>query len=150
MSTDLNKVLVIGRLTRDLTLRYMPDGTAVAQIGLAVNDNWTDKKTGEKKGTTLFVDVDVFGNAAESCKQFLSKASKVLVEGKLVCRDYVDKQGNKRKAWSIKAAPMGGVRFLDSKERLDRSEGSERQEPLDAPDETRPIARGDVPDELPF
>jgi single-strand DNA-binding protein len=147
VSQDLNRTFHTGRLTRDCELKYLPDGTAVANMRLAVNDDWTDKKTGEKKGSTLFIDVAVFGNAAESCKKFLSKGSKILVEGKLSCREYEDKQGNKKQAWSIKADPRGGVQFLDSKqERLDRSEGSEQQEAAEtAPARLTPKEEDDLP-----
>lgn len=88
---NLNKVLLIGNLTRDPELRYTPKGTAVGELGLAVNrrvrdanDNWTDEAT--------FVDVTVWGNNAENAQKYLTKGRGVFIEGRLQLDTWQDKQ----------------------------------------------------------
>ena len=93
---SLNKVLLIGNLTRDPELRYIPSGTAVAKFGLAVNREFTDKTTGEKKETPCFVDITVWGRQAEICNQYLTKGRPVLIEGRLEYSTWETKEGDKR------------------------------------------------------
>jgi single-strand DNA-binding protein len=93
---SLNKVLLIGNLTRDPELRYIPSGTAVAKFGLAVNRDYVDKASGEKKENTCFVDVTVWGKQAEICNQYLSKGRPVFVEGRLEFSTWETKDGDKR------------------------------------------------------
>ena len=80
--TTLNKVFLAGNLTRDPEVRYTPSGTAVAKLGLAVSDSYTNK-AGEKVESTCFVDVDVWSRQAETCGEYLTKGSPVLIEGRL-------------------------------------------------------------------
>ena len=79
MAAELNKVLLIGNLTRDPEMRYLDSGTAVAKLGLAVNRRYTDRN-GEKREETCFVDIDAWARLAEICNQYLKRGSKVLVE----------------------------------------------------------------------
>jgi len=108
----LNKVILIGNLTRDVELRYTPSGTAIAKLGLATNRKWRDRNSGEDREETLFIDVSVFGRAAEIANQYLGKGRRVLVEGRLVLEQWVDQNGNNRSKHSIAA---DNVQFLDSK-----------------------------------
>ena len=75
---SLNRVFLIGNLTRDPELRYSPSGTAVASFGMAINRNYTTQ-SGEKKEETCFVRIVVFGKQAESCSQYLHKGRPVFV-----------------------------------------------------------------------
>ena len=77
-----NKVLLMGNLTRDPEVRYTPKGTAIANIGLAVNRRWTTD-AGEQKEDVTFVDVEVWGRQAETVGQYLSKGKPIFVEGRL-------------------------------------------------------------------
>lgn len=82
MARSLNKVTIIGNLTRDPELRYTPQGTAVCSFGVATNRQWTTD-TGEKKEDVEFHNVVAWNKLAEICSQILSKGRKVYVEGRL-------------------------------------------------------------------
>jgi single-strand DNA-binding protein len=93
---SFNKVILMGNLTRDVELRYIPSGTAVTEIGLAVNDRRKDAK-GQWVDETTFVDITLWGRTAEICNEYLSKGSGVLIEGRLKLDQWDDKQtGQKR------------------------------------------------------
>ena len=92
---SLNKVFLIGNLTRPPELRYTPSGTAVADVRLAVNRSYTTQ-SGEKREDTCFLTVVVWGKQAESCGEYLDKGSPILVEGRLQTREWEGKDGQKR------------------------------------------------------
>jgi single-strand DNA-binding protein len=92
-----NKVLLIGNLTRDPELKYTPKGTAIANIGLAVNRRWTTE-TGEQKEDVTFVDVEVWGRQAETVGQYLSKGKPIFVEGRLKLDSWEDKETGQKKS----------------------------------------------------
>src|ERR1044071_8191041 len=92
---SLNKVLLIGNLTRAPELRYTPSGTAVADLRMAVNRNYSTQ-SGEKREETCFLTVVVWGKQAESCGEYLDKGSQIFVEGRLQTRDWESKDGQKR------------------------------------------------------
>jgi single-strand DNA-binding protein len=93
---NLNRVLLIGNLTRDPELRYTPQGTAVAELGLAINRVSTDTE-GRKHEETTFVDVTLWTRLAEIAGQYLKKGSPVFIEGRLQLDTWDDKQtGQKR------------------------------------------------------
>ena len=107
-----NKVILVGNLTRDVELRYTPNGTAIAKFGLATNRTYKDSVTGENKQEVMFIDITVFGRSAEIANQYLSKGRRVLIEGRLVLDQWVDAQGQKRSKHSIVAEKL---QFMDSK-----------------------------------
>ena len=88
---NLNRVLLIGNLTRDPELRYTPKGTAVTEIGLAVNRIYSGED-GEKKEETTFVDVTLWARQAEIAGQYLKKGRPVFIEGRLQLDTWDDKQ----------------------------------------------------------
>src|SRR2546421_5840044 len=92
---SLNKVFLIGNLTRPPELRYTPSGTAVADLRLAVNRNYTTQG-GEKREETSFITVVVWGKQAETCGEYLDKGSPILVDGRLQTREGEGKDGQKR------------------------------------------------------
>ena len=114
----LNRICIMGRITRDLELRRTQDGTAVTSFTVAVDDDFKSKATGEKK--TYFLDVVAWRHAAEFVCQYLGKGRMVVVEGKLTVRDWTDKDGNKRTTAEVVA---DNVYFADSK----RSESNDNQ-----------------------
>ena len=114
----LNRICIMGRITRDLDLRRTQDGTAVTSFTVAVDDDFKSKATGEKK--TYFLDVVAWRHAAEFVCQYLGKGRMVVVEGKLTVRDWTDKDGNKRTTAEVVA---DNVYFADSK----RSESNDNQ-----------------------
>jgi len=92
---DLNKIFLVGRLTRDPESKMLPSGTAVANFGLATNRYFTDK-SGEKQQEVEFHNISTFGKIAESASQYLKKGGLVLIEGRIKTRSWNDKEGNKR------------------------------------------------------
>lgn len=143
---SLNKVMLIGRLTRDPELRYIPAGTPVADLGIAVNRDYTDKE-GEKHSDTLFVDVSAWGKQAEICEKFLTKGSLVYIEGRLQLDTWETPQGEKRSRLRVVAER---VQFLDLKERGAKPSSQPRghEDPSPAVEEdTAPPQTGD---KLPF
>ena len=109
----LNRIVLIGRLTADPTLRYTPAGKAVASFTLAVDRGRKDAQ-GNKE--TDFIDTIVWEKQAENVSQYLKKGSLCAVEGRLQIRSYTDKDNNKRKAAEVVAS---SVQFLDSKKSAD-------------------------------
>lgn len=99
---NLNKVFLIGNLTRDPELRYTPNGTAVANLGLAVNRRFKDS-SGELKEEVCFLTVTVWDKQAEACCQYLKKGRPVFVEGVLQSRFWETSDGQKRSAIDVRA-----------------------------------------------
>jgi len=91
----LNKVMLIGNLTRDPEMRSLPSGIQVASIGLATNRVWKDK-AGAKQESTEFHNIVIFGRRAEVVGQYLKKGSSVLVEGRIQTRSWDAKDGTKK------------------------------------------------------
>ena len=93
---NLNKVMLIGNLTRDPELRYTPKGTAVAELGMAINRVWSNDQ-GQRQEDTTFVDVTLWGRQAELAQQYLGKGRPVYIEGRLQMDTWEDKNtGQKR------------------------------------------------------
>jgi single-strand DNA-binding protein len=94
---SFNKVILLGNLTRDPQVKYTPSGTAVAEIGLAVNRYWFDKQTNSRREETTFVDVTLWSRDAEVAGEYLAKGRPVLIEGRLQLDSWDDKTtGQKR------------------------------------------------------
>lgn len=107
---NLNLVLLIGNLTKDVEVRYTPKGTAVSELGMAVNRTWITSD-GEKKDEVCFANVTVWGKLAEICGKNLRKGSSIFVEGRLKF-DQWEKDGEKRSALKVEAEK---VQFLNHK-----------------------------------
>lgn len=97
---SLNKVTLIGNLTRDPELRYTPQGTAVCTMGIATNRSWTTEG-GEKREETEFHRVVAWNKLAELCSQLLAKGRRVYVEGRLQTRQWTGQDGQQRQATEI-------------------------------------------------
>jgi len=110
---SLNRVQIIGNLTRDPELRYTPQGVAVCTFGVATNREWT-LESGEKKEEAEFHRVVAWNKLAEICNQFLSKGRKVFVEGRLQTRQWEAQDGVKRQQTEIVTSDMI---ILDSRKR---------------------------------
>jgi len=95
---SFNKVILMGNLTRDPEVRYTPNQTAVADIGLAVNHVWFDKASNQKKEETSFVDVTLWGRQAEVAGEYLSKGRSVLIEGRLKLDQWDDRESGKKRS----------------------------------------------------
>ncbi|MGE5197270.1 MAG: single-stranded DNA-binding protein [Deltaproteobacteria bacterium] len=99
---NFNKVFLMGNLTKDPELRYTPQGTAVANLRLAVNRKYRDKNQ-ELKEDTCFVTAVVWNKQAETCNQYLHKGSPLFVEGRLQSRSWEDNSGQKRSVIEVRA-----------------------------------------------
>jgi single-strand DNA-binding protein len=150
---NLNRVLLIGNLTRDPEVRYTPKGTAVADIGLAVNRIYS-AEDGEKKEETTFVDVTLWGRQAEIAGQYLKKGRPVFIEGRLQLDTWDDKQtGQKRSRLRVVSENM---QLLGSRPESEGSPspGTVRRGPSPSTPAQKPEPRDpdlDVePDDIPF
>ena len=92
---NLNKIILVGRLTRDPEERSLPSGQKVASFGLAT-DRFYNDKTGQRQRQTEFHNIVLFGRIAEIASQYLNKGSLVLIEGRIQTRSWDDKEGNKK------------------------------------------------------
>lgn len=89
-----NKVIMVGRLTRNVELKYLPSGSAAATIGLATSRRFK-KQDGTLGEEVCFIDARLFGRTAEIANQYLSKGSSVLIEGRLTYESWMDQTGKK-------------------------------------------------------
>src|SRR5215212_4050304 len=94
---SFNKVILLGNLTRDPEIKYTPKGTAIANIGLAVNRVYSNEQ-GEKIEETTFIDVELWGRTAEIAQEYLRKGRPVLIEGRLKLDQWDDKQTGQKKS----------------------------------------------------
>ena len=102
MSQSLNKVFLLGNLTRDPEVKVTPSGVSLTKFGLATNESWVDKSSGEKKEVTTFHNIDCWGKQAEFASAYLRKGKPALIEGKIENREYTDQAGVKKTASSIR------------------------------------------------
>lgn len=159
---NLNRVMLIGNLTRDPEIKYTPKGTAIAAFGLAVNRNYSTE-TGEKREEVTFVDLEAYGRVAEIIGEYCKKGRPLFVEGRLKLDTWDDKQsGQKRSKMKVVVENMqllggreggpGGGGSGGSSEYADSqaSPPPQRRAPSHAP---RPPADPDLdsaPDDIPF
>ncbi|MGI8973183.1 MAG: single-stranded DNA-binding protein [Gaiella sp.] len=141
---DINRVTLVGRLTRDPELKHLPSGTPVLELGLAVNGrqqdgggNWVDKPN--------FFDVKVFGNQAESLSRNLQKGRRIGIDGRLDWRSWEAQDGSKRSKVDVVAQ---NVQYLDS--RGDGEGGGEYIPPGSAPAGNADFPTSPTDDDIPF
>lgn len=115
MARSLNRVELIGNLTRDPELRYTPQGTAVCTMGIATNRTW-QTENGEKKEDVEFHRVIAWNKLAELCSQLLTKGRKVYVEGRLQTRSWTAQDGTQK---SLTEIVINDMLILDSKRSVD-------------------------------
>ena len=142
----INRVVLVGNLTRDPELRHTPSGTAVCNLRLAVNTRRKDE-TGQWVDKPNYFDITVWGNQGERCAQYLSKGRPVGVDGRLEWREWETPEGNKRQAVDVVA---DNVQFLGS-----RADGEGGSGGGYIPSEVATPAGGDFPssptdDDIPF
>jgi len=120
-----NKVIMVGRLTRDIELKYIPSGAAIAKGSIASNHTYKTQ-SGEKKEEVCFLDFDVFGKSAEILNQYVRKGSQVLLEGRLVLNRWTAQDGSNRSNHTLRVETF---KFLDSKGDSSDSTSSYNQAP---------------------
>nr|DAY31831.1 MAG TPA: Single strand binding protein [Caudoviricetes sp.] len=99
-----NRIVLVGHLTRDIELRYTQGGAAIGSCGIAVTRKFN--VNGEKREETCFIDITFFGKQAETANQYLSKGSKLLVEGRLKFDQWTDNNGNNRSKHTVAVENM--------------------------------------------
>jgi single-strand DNA-binding protein len=124
----LNKVFLIGRLTRDPELRYTPTGTAVTTFGLAVNREYLTK--GEKKEETCYLNLVVWGKQAEICAEYLRKGNLIFVEGSLQYRSWETDEKEKRSVIEVRVdrfqfLEKPNIEIIEEREELENEEKEE-------------------------
>lgn len=136
---SFNKVLLIGNLTRDPQLSYLPSQTAVVDFGLAVNRKWKDKDGGAKEDT-CFIDCRAFAGRAETINKYLKKGQPVFVEGRLDFDSWTAQDGSKRSKHRV---TVENFQFLGGPSSGSSSQSSGQQSQQAAPDQ-------DGGDDIPF
>jgi len=121
---NLNRVFLIGNLTRDPELRYTPSGMAVVTLRLAVNHRFKDR-SGELKQDACFINVVVWDKQAETSNQYLKKGSSVLIEGRLQSRSWQDNEGKNRSVVEVRA---DRVVFLDGSQKRSAAKDNSEQD----------------------
>ena len=115
-----NKVILVGNLTRDPELRYLPSGSAVCNTAIATNRRYKTQ-SGEQKEEVCFIDITLFGRTAEIANQYLGKGKKVLIEGRLKLEQWTDQSGAKRSKHTVTVDTM---QMLDGKNQGDEDGGN--------------------------
>jgi single-strand DNA-binding protein len=141
---DFNRVLLIGRLTRNPELRHTPQGAPVCDFSIAINRRFTTRD-GQRRDETTFVDIVAWNRTAELCSQFLAKGRTVFVEGRLVEDRWESKTGEKRSKLRVVA---DSVQFLDPRPRGSEAGASGTEPPEEEP--PAPPADDVAQEESPF
>jgi len=123
-----NRVVMVGNLTRDPEYRSLASGQGVCRLGLASNRQFNNRQTGSMVQEVCYVDVDVWGTQAESCRQYLQKGRAVLVEGRLKLDSWTDQAGQKRSKHSIVAER---VVFLSNNASAEASFGAPMEDTME-------------------
>ncbi|MBX7157911.1 MAG: single-stranded DNA-binding protein [Verrucomicrobiae bacterium] len=123
--SSLNKVFLMGNLTRDPEVRYTPKGTAVTDISIAINTVYRTQEGDEKEEVT-YVDIVTWGRQAETCGQYLTKGAPVFVEGRLQLDQWEDKDGQKKSRLRVRAER---VQFLGRPRNAEFREGAAASAP---------------------
>lgn len=144
---SFNRVILLGNLTRDVELKYLPSGTAVADVGLAVNDR-RKNQAGEWFDETTFVDVTLWGRTAEVASEYLGKGSPVLIEGRLKLETW-ETDGQKRSRLKVVGEKMKMVGPRGTREQQpsshDEGEYSRPETTMVADDAGGPPPQDDIP-----
>ncbi len=139
----INKVILVATVTRDIELKFMPSGDAMANLSVVTNRSWKDKSSGEQKEAADFHRVVFFKKLAELAGEYLKKGSKVYIEGELRTRKFQDQSGQDRYVTEIVGNEL---QFLDSKPQGQTQ--SSAQQP--AQGQQAPNGMEDFDDDIPF
>src|SRR6185436_9427950 len=141
---SINRVVLVGNLTRDPELRHTPSGMAVCSLRLAVNTRRKDQATGEWGEKPNFFDITVWGQQGENCAQYLAKGRQVGIQGRLEWREWDAQDGTKRQAVEIVAE---SVQFLGSR---GEGEGGQQFVPAGAAQAADDFPSAAADDDIPF
>lgn len=140
--SDLNRIVLVGRLTRDPELRYTPAGTAVASFSLAVSKTWS--QNGERKEQVSFFNCIAWAKLGETIAEYCKKGHRIGIEGNLQQRRWEDQDGNKKAVVEIVAT---GMQFLQGKQEGQQQGESQPQQQPEMPDwdNDNPFSDDDLP-----
>jgi len=137
---SLNKVLLMGNLTRDPQLSYLPSQTAVVEFGMATNRRWTGQD-GSQRDETCFVDCRMYGKRAEVINKYCKKGDPLFVEGRLTFDSWQAQDGSKRSRLRV---------TVENFQFVGRGAGGAGQERPSVPETTAEVERPDPVDDIPF
>ena len=137
----MNKVFLIGRLTRDPEIRYTSSNVAVATFSIAVNRTFTNQ-SGEREAD--FINIVVWRKQAENCKNYLNQGSQVAIDGRIQTRNYEDQNGQKRYVTEVVA---DNVQFLDTKAAREQRESNSDVNPYNLPSQEEAPQTSDIPED---
>ncbi|MFH1429994.1 MAG: single-stranded DNA-binding protein, partial [Candidatus Uhrbacteria bacterium] len=155
----LNKVMIIGNLTRDPEHRATTGGTSITTFGVATNRVWTNQQTNERQEEVEFHNVVAFGRLADICTQYLGRGRKVYVEGRLKTREWEGQDGVKRNRTEVVAenmimldrAPGGGTQQFNQRQPAAPPTIAEEKPPQQEPEMVEVVAHDDIKvEEIPF
>ncbi len=147
---NLNKIMMIGNLTKDPQLSYLPSQTPVVEFGLATNRKWNDKATGEQREETCFVDCRCYGRQAETLNKYMRKGNQIFIEGRLQFDTWTSPEGQRRSKHRVF---VQSFQFLGSPDRSARppaNQNASQAEPSQQYDSQQPPNGGAKEDDIPF
>lgn len=145
---SLNRVFLIGNLTKDPEIRHTPKGTAVGDLGLAINSTYR-MADGTEKEEVVYVDLVVWGRQAETCKEYLSKGSPIFVEGRLQL-DQWESNGEKKSRLRVRAERIQFLGRPGGGGSRGSSGSHERESSRSSPPPSREIEEAGADDDVPF
>ncbi|MGJ0302497.1 single-stranded DNA-binding protein [Aliarcobacter cryaerophilus] len=145
-----NRLILIGNLTKDIELKYLPSGSAVAKSSIATSYKYKSQ-SGEQKEEVCFLEFNLFGRSAEVANQYLHKGSKVLLEGRLIFEQWNAQDGSARSKHSLRVDEM---KMLDSKpsenNHSSQSQGNYQPQQRQEQPKQQSIPEIDIDEEIPF
>lgn len=149
---SLNQVTLLGNLTRDPQVKYTTGGTAVCELGIAINESYFDKTTNSKKESTVFCDVVCWGRTAEVAGEFLQKGRPVLITGRLKTESWDDREsGKKRSKLTVVCENLQMLGSGNRDKEPNRQEEEPRRDPQPQSQGNPDYGSGGTPqDEVPF
>ncbi|EAQ1177520.1 single-stranded DNA-binding protein [Salmonella enterica] len=145
----VNKVIIVGNLGQDPEIRYIPNGSAVANLSLATSESWRDKQTGEMRENTEWHRVVLFGKLAEVAGEYLRKGSQVFIEGQLRTRNWQDDSGVTRYVTEIVVGQNGTMQMLGGRRDGGQSQSMPPQQPAQPQNPAAPAQPAGSPEKSP-
>ena len=146
----VNKVMLIGNLTKPAEIKNTSSGGVVALLNLATNESWVDKTSGEKKSKAEYHRITIFNRLAEIVQKLdLDTGTQLYIEGQLTHRDYLDKTGQKKYVTEVKLGGFGSELKILSKKANTQAQAPATQI-ADAPASITPVATEEFDDDIPF
>ena len=146
----INKVILVGNLTKPAEIKNTSNGGVVALLNLATNESWIDKTSGEKKSKAEYHRITIFNRLAEVVQKLdLDTGTQLYIEGQLTHRDYLDKTGQKKYVTEVKLGGFGSELKILSKKANTQAQAPATQV-ADAPASITPVATEEFDDDIPF